>query len=91
MPRPLKIHAESHAKAYESACIRIVGKDYDIAVSAGMPADNTIFRAGDPGDCMFVVAEGAVEIDLAGTVVERGSSRLDSSIRINRGNCLRLE
>jgi CRP/FNR family transcriptional regulator, cyclic AMP receptor protein len=31
----------------------------------------TIFNAGDPGDCMFVVVEGAVEIDLAGTVVER--------------------
>jgi len=31
----------------------------------------TIFNDGDPGDCMFVVVEGAVEIQLAGTVVER--------------------
>jgi CRP/FNR family transcriptional regulator, cyclic AMP receptor protein len=31
----------------------------------------TIFKDGDPGDCMFVVVEGAVEIHLAGTVVER--------------------
>jgi CRP-like cAMP-binding protein len=31
----------------------------------------TNFKAGDPGDCMFVVVEGAVKIDLAGTVVER--------------------
>ena len=31
----------------------------------------TIFKNGDPGDCMFAVVEGAVEIDLAGTVVER--------------------
>jgi CRP/FNR family transcriptional regulator, cyclic AMP receptor protein len=32
---------------------------------------DTIFKSGDPGDCMFAVVEGAVEIDLAGTVVER--------------------
>jgi CRP-like cAMP-binding protein len=31
----------------------------------------TIFKDGDLGDCMFVVVEGAVEIQLAGTVVER--------------------
>jgi CRP-like cAMP-binding protein len=30
-----------------------------------------IFQQGDPGDCMFAVVEGAVEIELAGTVVER--------------------
>jgi CRP-like cAMP-binding protein len=31
----------------------------------------TIFQAGDPGDCLYAVIEGAVEIELAGTVVER--------------------
>jgi len=31
----------------------------------------TIFREGDAGDCMFAVVEGAVDIELKGTVVER--------------------
>jgi CRP/FNR family cyclic AMP-dependent transcriptional regulator len=31
----------------------------------------TIFKKGDPGECMFAVVEGAVEINLEGTVVER--------------------
>jgi CRP/FNR family cyclic AMP-dependent transcriptional regulator len=31
----------------------------------------TIFREGDPADCMFAVIEGAVEIHLRGAVVER--------------------
>jgi CRP-like cAMP-binding protein len=31
----------------------------------------TIFKKGEPGECMFAVVEGAVEIDLGGTVVER--------------------
>jgi len=30
----------------------------------------TIFNAGDPGDCMYAVVQGAVDIELAGTVVE---------------------
>jgi CRP/FNR family cyclic AMP-dependent transcriptional regulator len=30
----------------------------------------TIFKEGDPADCMFAVVEGAVEIELRGTVVE---------------------
>jgi CRP/FNR family cyclic AMP-dependent transcriptional regulator len=30
-----------------------------------------IFREGDPGDCMFVIVEGAVEIHSHGTVVDR--------------------
>jgi len=32
---------------------------------------DTIFKAGDPGDCMFAVVEGAVEISIGGEVVER--------------------
>ena len=31
----------------------------------------TIFREGDPADCMYAVIEGAVEIHLRGAVVER--------------------
>ena len=31
----------------------------------------TIFKQGDTADCMFAVVEGAVEIELRGTVVER--------------------
>ena|ERR1700744_1727588 len=31
----------------------------------------TIFAAGDAGDCMFAVVEGSVEIHLGGAVVER--------------------
>jgi len=30
----------------------------------------TIFKEGDPGDCMFAVVEGAVDIELRGTIVE---------------------
>jgi CRP/FNR family cyclic AMP-dependent transcriptional regulator len=30
----------------------------------------TIFKEGDPADCMFAVVEGAVEIELRNTVVE---------------------
>ena len=30
----------------------------------------TIFKEGDPADCMFTVVEGAVEIQLRGTVLE---------------------
>src|ERR1700731_5393767 len=37
-PPPKEFMLGSRAHAYESACIRIVGKDCDIAVSAGMPA-----------------------------------------------------
>ena len=32
---------------------------------------NPIFRKGDPGDCMFVIVEGAVEIHFDGAVVDR--------------------
>ena len=39
-PPPNGFMLGSRARAYESACIRIVGKDCDIAVSAGMPAQN---------------------------------------------------
>ncbi len=31
----------------------------------------TIFKAGDPADCMFGVVEGSVDIELGGRVVER--------------------
>jgi CRP-like cAMP-binding protein len=31
----------------------------------------TIFNAGDTGDCMYAVVEGAVDIDIAGSVIER--------------------
>ena len=31
---------------------------------------DTIFREGDGGDCMYAVIEGAVDIQLKGTVVE---------------------
>lgn len=31
----------------------------------------TIFKEGDPADCMFAVVDGAVEILLRGAVVER--------------------
>lgn len=30
-----------------------------------------IFRAGEPGDCMFVIVEGDVDIHVNGKVVER--------------------
>jgi len=30
----------------------------------------TIFKEGDPADCMFAVVEGAVEIELRSSVVE---------------------
>jgi CRP/FNR family transcriptional regulator, cyclic AMP receptor protein len=30
-----------------------------------------IFEVGEPGDCMFAVVDGAVEIVLAGVVIER--------------------
>jgi CRP/FNR family cyclic AMP-dependent transcriptional regulator len=32
---------------------------------------DTIFKAGDPADCMFAVVDGAVEIHLGGAVIER--------------------
>jgi CRP/FNR family cyclic AMP-dependent transcriptional regulator len=31
----------------------------------------TIFKQGDPADCMFAVVEGAIDIELGGVVVER--------------------
>jgi len=31
----------------------------------------TIFRQGDPADCMFAVVEGAIDIELEGAVIER--------------------
>ena len=34
----------------------------------------TIFKEGDPADCMFAVVEGAVDIELRGTVVEHIAS-----------------
>jgi CRP/FNR family cyclic AMP-dependent transcriptional regulator len=37
----------------------------------GFRTGDTIFRAGDRGDCMFVVVEGDVEIHVNGVVVER--------------------
>jgi transposase-like protein len=37
IPTPSKFMLGSRAQAYESAFIRIVGKDCDIAVSAGLP------------------------------------------------------
>ena len=33
-------------------------------------AGETIFKKGDPGDCMFVVAEGEVDIVVEGNVVD---------------------
>jgi len=33
-------------------------------------AGESIFREGDAGDCMFAVVEGAVDIEINGTVVE---------------------
>lgn len=35
------------------------------------PNGSTIFKEGDPGDCMFAVVEGSVEIRLHGKVVEQ--------------------
>ena len=37
---PFKIHAGIVARAYESASVRIVGKDCDILVSPGLPRAN---------------------------------------------------
>ena len=33
-------------------------------------AGEAIFRGGDPGDCMFVLVEGEVDIQVGGTVVD---------------------
>ena len=35
-----------------------------------VPAGHVLFREGDPGDTMFAVAEGQVELTVAGDVVE---------------------
>ena len=35
-----------------------------------VPAGHVLFREGDPGDTMFAVAEGEVELTVAGDVVE---------------------
>lgn len=32
---------------------------------------DTIFRAGDPADCMYAVVEGSVEIRIHGSVIEQ--------------------
>jgi CRP-like cAMP-binding protein len=34
-------------------------------------AGQVIFQAGEPGDCMFVVLEGQVELSVRGQVLER--------------------
>ncbi|MFO0523457.1 MAG: Crp/Fnr family transcriptional regulator [bacterium] len=34
-------------------------------------AGQVIFQAGEPGDCMFVVLEGQVELSVRGKVLER--------------------
>jgi len=34
-------------------------------------AGDPIFKEGDPGDCMFVIVEGEVEIQVNGIVLER--------------------
>jgi hypothetical protein len=55
----------SRARAYESACIRIVGKDCDIAVSAGMPAQNIEWK-------IVGVARMMSPIDDRRSLTERG-------------------
>ncbi len=35
-----------------------------------MPTGHVVFNAGDPGDCMYAVIEGTVEISLHGVVIE---------------------
>lgn len=45
----------------------IFSREPDIrAFRSGEP----IFREGDPGDCMFVIVEGAVDIQVHGAVVD---------------------
>jgi len=35
-----------------------------------LAAGETLFKAGDPGDCMFVLLEGALSVNVGDTVVE---------------------
>jgi CRP-like cAMP-binding protein len=41
------------------------------------PAGSVIFKQGDPGECMYVVKQGSVDITVAGRLVETRRDRRD--------------
>jgi CRP/FNR family transcriptional regulator, cyclic AMP receptor protein len=38
--------------------------------SVSLPADSVVFSQGDPGDCLFIVQSGVVEMVIGGRIVE---------------------
>ena len=67
-----------HIKSVREVSMEAVTINHQLLAKAGSPlsfaSGEVIFRAGDPGDNMYVVRSGEVEIELNGKVIETVAS-----------------
>jgi hypothetical protein len=67
-PVEIALHLKS-LPLFEGLTIRQLVNLADEVREVRHPADQTIFRAGDPGDCLYLIVEGTVRVTIGSTLL----------------------